>query len=91
MNIVEDKTQTVLQLVADNYNSHKNEKNQTLELDHIKILQFIVEGDQRHYFITTKRNDGLLYEVIMNDKTEKTILYLYNRIARRVITKEQDA
>lgn len=91
MSIVEDKTETILQLVADNYNEHKHEKNQTLELDHLKIIQFIVEGQQRHYFITTKRNDGLLYEVIMNDVTEKTILYLYNRIARRVITKEQNA
>lgn len=81
----------IKKLVADNYNAHKSEKNKELEPDHVSILYTAVTTDVSRYFATTKRSDGLLYEVHENLTQGKTTIYLYNRIARRVITKEQDA
>ena len=78
----------IIQLIVDNYNAHKLEKNKELTVDDVVVLSSRATDNGWHLFLTTKRNDGLLYEVTQEDKT---VLYLYNRIARKVITKEENA
>ena len=77
-----------IQLIVDNYNAHKLEKNKELIIDDVIVLSSRATDKGWHLFLTTKRNDGLLYEVTQEDKT---VLHLYNRIARKVITKEENA
>ena len=81
----------IIQLIVDNYNAHKLEKNKELVPSDVLVLSSHSTDNGWHLFLTTKRNDGLLYEVIADEKEAKTHLYLYNRIARRVITKEENA
>lgn len=78
----------IIQLIVDNYNAHKLEKNKPLTVDDVVVLSSRDTDKGWHLFLTTKRNDGLLYEVTQEDKT---VLHLYNRIARKVITKEENA
>lgn len=78
----------IIQLIVDNYNDHKLEKNKPLTVDDVVVLSSRDTDKGWHLFLTTKRNDGLLYEVTQEDKT---VLHLYNRIARKVITKEENA
>lgn len=81
-----------IQVIVDNYNAHKLDKNKELIPEDVIVLSWkFTEKGVWHLFLTTKRNDGLLYELLADVETEKTTLYLYNRIARRVITKEQNA
>ena len=80
-----------IQLIVDNYNAHKLEKNKELIIDDVIVLSSRATDKGWHLFLTTKRNDGLLYEVIKDTEEDKTLLYLYNRIARKVITKEENA
>lgn len=77
-----------IQLIVDNYNAHKLDKNKELEPIDVVVLSSRETDNGWHLFLTTKRNDGLLYEVVADNEKDKSILYLYNRIARKVITKD---
>ena len=81
----------IIQLIVDNYNAHKLDKNKELVNDDVLVLSSRETDKGWHLFLTTKRNDGLLYEVVADKTQDKTLLYLYNRIARKVITKEENA
>lgn len=75
--------------VALNYNAHKSEKNKTLTLEDVKVLSLIEEDERVIVMLNTSRNDGLLYEIIFDVKTDKVTLHLYNRIARKVLFAEE--
>ena len=83
-NTLSDATVKVLKnLVVDNYNEHKNEKNKELTRDEVTLIS-VIENDTADnvYLLTTTRNDGLLYAIHFVGVSNVT-LYLYNRISRK--------
>ncbi len=80
---------TVLQnTVVDNYNEHKNEKNQVLTRDEVQLISVITNDVANEvYLLTTTRNDGLLYA--LHFEGSMVTLYLYNRIARKVLASKE--
>lgn len=82
----------VRHLISENYNEHKSEKNKLLSWAEVQIVCISQEDESTRYFANTGRNDGLLYEVLFVDGSfEKATLFLYNRIARKFIEKEENA
>jgi len=71
--------------VATNYNEHKSEKNQELTTNEIQIISLVEMPNYEEFLLITGRNDGLLYSVQTDRSTGKVSLYLYNRIARKVL------
>jgi len=73
--------------VVENYNEHKNEKNKELTAEEVRIIAAVDSVDVQLLLITG-RNDGLLYSVLFERDgmlQSKVTLYLYNRIARKII------
>jgi hypothetical protein len=86
------EAQYVAHVISQNYNEHKNERNKLLSWAEVKFISIAQGEDEVRYFAITNRNDGLLYEVTVNDPSmSKVTLFLYNRIARKFITKEENA
>lgn len=79
------------QIVVDNYNEHKNEKNKTLLIDQVENVMFGESATYLKAFVVTKRKDGLLYEVYEDKETGNIKVDVFNRIARTTIIKEQNA
>lgn len=79
------------QIVVDNYNDHKNEKNKTLLIDQVENVMFGESATYLKAFVVTKRKDGLLYEVYEDKETGNIKVDVFNRIARTTIIKEQNA
>lgn len=79
------------QIVVDNYNEHKNEKNKTLLIDQVQNIMFGESATYLNAFVVTKRKDGLLYEVYEDKETGNIRVDVFNRIARTNIIKEQNA
>lgn len=84
------------QIVVNNYNQHKNEKNKTLLLEHVETITFDETASYLKAFVVTKRKDGLLYEVYEDKLTGIIKVDVFNRIARTTLQtlntqKEQNA
>lgn len=79
------------QIVVDNYNEHKREKNKTLLIDQVENVMFGESATYLKAFVVTKRKDGLLYEVYEDKETGNIKVDVFNRIARTTIIKEQNA
>lgn len=71
-----------------NYNAHKSEKNKTMMLEEVQVLTLIETDSKATVLLKTARNDGLMYEVVFDVNTDRVTLFLYNRIARKVLTGE---
>lgn len=85
---ISEEQKRVCVLVANNYNLHKSEKNKTLYAKDVVVTCTTKKEDCASYTLITNRNDGLLYEVTI-DFENKIVLYLYNRIARKIVTTEE--
>jgi hypothetical protein len=81
---------TLQNAVVDNYNAHKNEKNEVLTRDEVTLISVITNDVANEVFLlTTTRNDGLLYA--LHFEGSMVTLYLYNRIARKILSNNENA
>lgn len=71
--------------IVENYNEHKNEKNKELTVKEVRIIAIVETPFYNEFLLITGRNDGLLYSIQIDNESRKTSLFLYNRIARKVL------
>jgi hypothetical protein len=71
--------------IVDNYNSHKTEKNKELTPKEVRIIAVVDTPHYEEFLLTTGRNDGLLYSLQVERLSKKVSLYLYNRIAKKIL------
>lgn len=71
--------------VVDNYNEHKSEKNKELTTKEVRIIAVVDTPHYEEFLLITGRNDGLIYSLQVERISKKVSLYLYNRIARKVL------
>lgn len=70
--------------IVDNYNEHKSEKNKELTTSEVRIIAILDTPMYEEFLLITGRNDGLLYSIQV-EQNKKVTLFLYNRIARKVL------
>jgi hypothetical protein len=71
--------------VVDNYNEHKSEKNKELTTKEVRIIAIVDTPHYEEFLLITGRNDGLIYSLQVERISKKVSLYLYNRIARKIL------
>lgn len=71
--------------IVDNYNEFKSEKNKELTTKEVRIIAVVDTPHYEEFLLITGRNDGLLYSLQVERHSNKVSLYLYNRIARKVL------
>lgn len=72
--------------IVANYNEHKTEKNKELTTKEVRIIACIDTPHYEEFLLVTGRNDGLLYSIQVERESKKVSLYLYNRIARKILS-----